>query len=47
MGVAVSLMGLNMVRVGVPVSAVELVVFPVIALANLVMVVLLLKNIKD
>jgi hypothetical protein len=47
MGIAVSLMGLNMARVGVPVSAVELVVFPVIALANLVMVVLLLKNIED
>lgn len=47
MGIAVSLMGLNMARVGVPVSAVELVVFPTIALANLVMVALLLKNIKD
>ncbi len=47
MGIAVSLMGLNMARVGVPVSAVELVVFPAIALANLVMVALLLKNIKD
>ena len=47
MGVAVSLMGLNMARVGVPVSAVELIVFPIIALLNLVMVVLLLKNIED
>lgn len=47
LGVAVSVMGLNMARLGVPVSAVELVVFPVIALANLVMVALLFRNIKD
>ena len=47
MGIAVSLMGFNMARVGVPVSAVELVVFPVIAIANLVMVALLIKNIND
>lgn len=47
MGIAVSLMATNMTRVGVPVSAVELVAFPTIALANLVMVVLLIKNIKD
>jgi hypothetical protein len=47
MGLAVSLMGFNMLRVGVPVSAVELVVFPIIALVNLVMVVILLKHIKD
>jgi hypothetical protein len=47
MGIAVSLMAFNMARVGVPVSAVELVVFPVIAIANLVMVALLIKNIKD
>lgn len=47
MGIAVSLMGLNMARVGVPVSAVELGVFPIIALVNLVIVGLLLKNIKD
>ncbi len=47
MGIAVSLMSLNMARVGVPVSTVELIVFPIIALANLVMVGLLLKNIKD
>lgn len=46
MGVAVSLMGLNMARVGVPVSVVELVVFPTIALVNLVMVVILLRNIE-
>ena len=47
MGIAVSLMGFNIARVGVPVSAVELVVFPVITLANLVLVTLLLRNIKD
>lgn len=47
MGMAVSLMGLNTARVGVPVSAVELRVFPIIALVNLVMVGLLLKNIKE
>lgn len=47
MGVAVSLMALNMARVGVPISAVELVVFPTIAIANLVMVALLIKNIQD
>lgn len=47
MGIAVSLMGLNMARVGVPISNVELVIFPTIALVNLVMVVLLLKNIND
>lgn len=47
MGVAVSLMGLNMARVGVPVSAVELIVFPIIALLNLVMVALLIRNINN
>lgn len=47
MGAAVSLMGLNMARVGAPVSVIELVVFPTIALFNLVMVILLLKGIKD
>jgi hypothetical protein len=46
MGIAVSLMGLNMARVGIPVSVVELAIFPSITLANLVMVALLLKNIK-
>jgi hypothetical protein len=47
MGIAVSTMSLNMARVGVPISAVELVVFPMITLANLVMVTLLLRNIKE
>ena len=47
MGIAVSLMGLNMARVGVPISAVELGIFLTIALVNMVMVAQLLKNIKD
>lgn len=47
MGVAVSVMALNMARVGVPVNAMELAVFPAIALANLVMVALLIRNIKE
>lgn len=47
MGTAVSLMALNMARLGVSVSAVELVVFPAMAIANLVMVSLLLRNIKN
>ena len=47
MGAAVSLMALNMARVGVPVSIVELTVFPMIALANLFMVTQLLSNIKE
>ncbi len=34
MGIAVSLMSLNMARVGVPISAVEIVVFPTIAAAT-------------
>ncbi|GAB4461758.1 MAG: hypothetical protein Kow0070_19850 [Anaerolineales bacterium] len=47
MGTAVSLMALNMARLGVPVSAVEVGVFPALALANLLMVTLLLRNIKN
>jgi hypothetical protein len=47
MGTAVSLMGLNMARVGAPVSIIELVVFPTITVLNLVMVIFLLRGIKD
>ena len=47
MGTSVSLMALNMAHVGVPVSPVELVVFPSIAIVNIVMVTLLLSNIKE
>lgn len=46
MGTAVTVMGLNMARVGVPVTMVELGIFPIITLLNLVMVVALLKNVK-
>ncbi len=47
MGTAVSLMALNMARLGVPISAVEQAVFPSIALANLLMTVALFRNIKE
>ncbi|NJC97486.1 MAG: hypothetical protein FIB03_14310 [Anaerolineae bacterium] len=47
MGIAVSLMSLNMARVGVPISMMEIIVFPTIALANLFMVTQLLRNIKE
>lgn len=46
LGIAVSLMGLNMARVGVPVSIVELVIFPSMALAGIIMTILLLKHVK-
>jgi hypothetical protein len=45
MGLAVSTMGFNMARVGVPVSIVELVIFPVITILNLGMTIVLLRNI--
>ncbi len=47
MGTAVSLMGLNMARAGVPVTAAELVIFPAITLVNLVLAVLLLRSVTD
>jgi len=47
LGIAVSLMGLNMARVGVPVSVVELVIFPGMALSGVVMTVILLKQIRE
>ncbi len=47
LGLAVSLMGLNMLRVGAAVSPVELGVFPAIALTNLFMTVVLLRNISE
>jgi hypothetical protein len=46
MGIAVSLMGLNMARVGVPVSVVQLGIFLTIALINLGMVIVLLRSVK-
>lgn len=45
LGLAVSVMGINMVRLGVPASPVELVIFPTITLVNAVMTVVLLKGI--
>jgi hypothetical protein len=45
LGIDVSLMGLNMARVGVPVSVVELGVFPSMALINVVMTIVLLRNV--
>lgn len=45
MGLAVSLMGLNMARVGVSVSVVELGIFPALTLLNLIMAMLLLRSI--
>jgi hypothetical protein len=47
MGIAVALMGFNMIRVGVPVGAGMLVVFSSLALVNAVIVTFLLKNIND
>lgn len=47
LGIAVALMGLNMARVGVPISVIELGVFPAMALVNLVMTIILLRNIKS
>ena len=47
MGMAVSVMGFNMARMGVPVSLIELGVFPIITLLNIVMTIVLLKNISE
>jgi hypothetical protein len=46
-GVAVALMALNMARIGEPVSVVEVVIFPAIALMNLAMVALLFKHMEQ
>jgi hypothetical protein len=47
LGLAVSLMGINMARVGVPASPVEIGAFLTITLINLALSVILLKNIKE
>lgn len=47
LGIAVGVMALNMARVGVPISVIELVVFPAMALVNLVMTIILLRNIQS
>jgi len=46
MGTAVALMALNMARIGEPVSVIEVVIFPAIALINLAMVVVLFKHME-
>jgi hypothetical protein len=46
MTLAVSVMGFNMVRAGVPTSQAELVIFPSITLVNAIMAVVLLKGIS-
>lgn len=47
LGTAVSLMGLNMARVGVPISPLELVIFSGMALAGIITTITLLKNVVD
>ncbi len=47
LGIAVALMGLNMARVGVPISAVELGVFLGMAGAGAVMTLILLKHVSS
>jgi hypothetical protein len=47
MGTAVSLMGINMARVGVPVNMLEMALFPTITLVNIVLVGVLLRNVKE
>lgn len=47
LGTAVSLMGLNMARIGVPISPLELVIFSGMALAGIITTILLLKNVVD
>ncbi|MFZ6019625.1 MAG: hypothetical protein ACOYXO_08435, partial [Chloroflexota bacterium] len=47
LGTAVSLMALNMARLGVPVSPVELIIFPGMALAGIGTTIILLKNVVD
>lgn len=47
MGLAVSVMGLNMARVGVPISMVEMGIFPTITLINIIFSVILLRDLKD
>jgi hypothetical protein len=47
MGTAVSMMGLNMARVGIPINAAEMGIFPAITLVNFVMVTTLLKHLNE
>lgn len=47
LGTAVSMMALNMLRVGVAVSIVEMTIFITITLVNIIMVAVLLKNMSE
>ncbi|MCX7976285.1 MAG: hypothetical protein N2646_04345 [Bellilinea sp.] len=47
LGTAVSLMGLNMARLGIPISPLELVIFSGMALAGIITTIILLKNVVD
>lgn len=47
LGTAVSLMAFNMVRLGVPVSPVELVIFPLMALSGIVMTFSMIWNVVE
>ncbi|MCS6887930.1 hypothetical protein [Chloroflexus sp.] len=47
LGTAVSLMGWNMARMGVAVSAAELFIFPILALAGMGLTATLLKHVKE
>lgn len=46
LGTAVSFMGFNMARLGVPISPIELLIFPAMAFAGIVMTILLLRHTK-
>ena len=47
MGLAVSVMTVNMVRAGSPASVIEMAIFPSITLVNAVLAMILLRNISD
>jgi hypothetical protein len=47
MGLAVTTMGFNMARVGVPVTIIETVIFPALTLINVIAAAGLLRNIKE
>lgn len=47
LGTAVSLMGLNMARLGLPISPLELLIFSGMALAGIITAIILLKNVVD
>lgn len=47
LGIAVGLMAVNMARVGVSISFVELIIFPAMAVIGVVMTIILLKHVRD